>query len=956
MSNVRPVAVEAAAHSFAGVMRESAPSESGLGVFFARTLHAARSAARAPVIRVSLATFLPRRARKLGLLARRILRSAPSREGPVLPQLDVDPALPYLALVAPDGRIVSISIKPVVGVTQADATAAIGMPIWDIAKWLTAEQWAQLLRAAEQSSDGTAKSTAMSGIAATQMSSQALVTAMRGRSGSAQHFVVQTLTSGGETIDDEGTLRNDQGRLRTIEDVSSEWFWEQGAEYRYTLVSGGSNRTPSEDTRRLIGRRRWDLVGAQPLKGTWEDHIKVLDCRLPLRNFEYRVGTGENIYIISVNGAPCYNTEGQFVGYKGTALNVTSRVRAEEAARQTKALLETASRLGRLGAWEVDLTDMTLTWSTETFAIHGIEPQMSPTFASAIQLIQPEWRDAVERAAQECAFSGVPFDIEAKAYTVRQESLWLRIIGEPERAEDGRIVRILGATQDITEKRLSAERLQELTERLTTTLESITDAFFTVDREWRFTYINREAERFFGQSRDQLLGHVVWEQFPQSAGTPFHRQYERALAEFTTVEFEEYSTLFGLWFHVTAYPSVQGLAVYFRDVSESRRVRQALLESEERYRMLFETSVDAIFQTSPDGSITRANSAACAMFGMSEQQLCMSGRAALIADDDARLRPLLEARQREGKASGQLTMVRGDASRFEAEVTSARYQSSDGHAYSNVVVRDITQRLAHEREIIRLNEELTERVRQRTAELELANTELKGFAHSLAHDLRQPLVAAKMFSEALTHAVAKDNAEEAQHCAGQIAAATSTMGNYVEALLSLAHISQVSLEIDEVDLSAVVHSLLDELQLQAPSRELVRDIEPETYAEGDVTLLRMLLQNLVGNAWKFSAHKQVARICFFTEVAADGSTVYCVQDNGTGFDMAMAGKLFGKFQRLHSQSEFQGTGIGLANAQHIVSRHGGRIWAQAATDKGATFRFTLGRPMGPQSGFSPLMP
>jgi PAS domain S-box-containing protein len=643
--------------------------------------------------------------------------------------------------------------------------------------------------------------------------------------------LVGTVLDETEHLEIRKAVEDSQDRLHSIEKSSQEWFWEQDEQHRFTRVTGGKHGRPFGDTRQAIGRRRWEVPGAVPLHSTWQAHMAVLEARQPFREFEYLVGEGQ---VVCASGHPTYDAAGNFRGYRGTALNITRRIRAEQQALENKALLEKASRLGH-------------------------------------------------------------------------------------------------------------ERLQELTDRLTTTLESITDAFFTLDREWRFTYINREAERILGRSREHLLDRVVWTEFPQEIGKVFHHHYERALAEFTTVEFEEYSSVLGLWLQVAAYPSVQGLAVYFRDVTESRTMRQALVESEERYRLVFETSMDAILQVDAAGTVERANPAACAMFRMSAEQLLKARRTELVAADDKRWGPLLEEKERNGKACGQLTMVRGDGTRFEAEVTAARYATSEGSVHASVLLRDITQRLAQEQEILELNQDLSERVRQRTAELLVANGELKAFAHSLAHDLRAPVSVIDGFSARLEEYLLGEGAERELHYLQRIRAAGRRMDEYIEALLSLANISQARLQATDVDLSAMAAGILSELQEREPSRRVTSHVQAGMVARADARLLRMALQNLLGNAWKFTSHKTAAEIWCSAREGGDGETVFCIRDNGAGFDMAYADKLFGNFQRLHSESEFPGTGIGLANVSRIVARHGGRAWAEGREGRGAAFYFTLRR-------------
>ncbi|MEX0899934.1 MAG: ATP-binding protein [Gammaproteobacteria bacterium] len=247
---------------------------------------------------------------------------------------------------------------------------------------------------------------------------------------------------------------------------------------------------------------------------------------------------------------------------------------------------------------------------------------------------------------------------------------------------------------------------------------------------------------------------------------------------------------------------------------------------------------------------------------------------------------------------------------------------------------------ARRAEITRLNDELEERILQRTAELEQSNRELESFSYSVSHDLRSPLRAIVGFSEALQEEV-PDLPPEAQRLFERIRAATRRMAQRIDGLLNLAHVSRRPLTVQMVDLGSIAGEIIEELRQRDRDRTVTTVVEPELVARGDPKLLRAVLENLLENAWKFTGDTPRPRIEVGT-VGADGETVYFVKDNGAGFDMAFADKLFAAFSRLHANDEFPGTGIGLATVQRIVQRHGGRIWAEAVPDEGAAFYFTLG--------------
>jgi len=248
---------------------------------------------------------------------------------------------------------------------------------------------------------------------------------------------------------------------------------------------------------------------------------------------------------------------------------------------------------------------------------------------------------------------------------------------------------------------------------------------------------------------------------------------------------------------------------------------------------------------------------------------------------------------------------------------------------------------------------------RRAAELETVNNELEAFSYSVSHDLRAPLRSIDSFSQILLEEHAGKLDADGQDCLRRVRAATSRMGQLIDDLLRLSRVTRAEMHLETVDLSALAHSVAAELQGREPQRQVEFTIAPGVTAQGDARLLQVVLENLMGNAWKFTAKQEKARIEFGvlqerdleTRRRGDAETlpltaspllpVYFVRDNGAGFDMAYADKLFGAFQRLHSPSEFPGTGIGLATVSRIIHRHGGRVWAEGEVEKGATFYFTL---------------
>ncbi len=254
--------------------------------------------------------------------------------------------------------------------------------------------------------------------------------------------------------------------------------------------------------------------------------------------------------------------------------------------------------------------------------------------------------------------------------------------------------------------------------------------------------------------------------------------------------------------------------------------------------------------------------------------------------------------------------------------------------------REVAERRRAEAEVRRLNADLEQRVRERTAELTAANKELETFASAVSHDLSSPLRGIAAFTFMLQQACGDKLDERGKQSLEGLQAQSERMGRLIEALLRLSRATRGQLRRERVNLSQLAREIEADLRREQPGRQVEFTIAPDLVVQGDSVLLRAVLQNLLGNAWKFTARSPQPRI-EVGMVEHDGQKAYFVRDNGVGFDMAAAAKLFTPFQRLHEEADFPGTGIGLATVQQIIRRHGGKVWAEAAVGKGATFYFTL---------------
>ena len=245
-------------------------------------------------------------------------------------------------------------------------------------------------------------------------------------------------------------------------------------------------------------------------------------------------------------------------------------------------------------------------------------------------------------------------------------------------------------------------------------------------------------------------------------------------------------------------------------------------------------------------------------------------------------------------------------------------------------------------ENVQLYAQLEQRIRDRTAELETTNKELEAFSYSVSHDLRAPLRAIDGFGSFLQEHAGPGLDDKGRQYLARIMSSATRMNELIDDLLQLSRIARLDMHRIPVNLSAMAAEIVAGLEAVAPERKVAVDIAPDVWADADPRLVRVAMENLLSNAWKYTSKKDDAHISFSCLRGDDGKTVYEVRDNGAGFDMQHAGKLFGAFQRMHSPSEFPGNGVGLATAQRVIHRHGGRIWAESKVDAGASFHFTVG--------------
>jgi len=393
------------------------------------------------------------------------------------------------------------------------------------------------------------------------------------------------------------------------------------------------------------------------------------------------------------------------------------------------------------------------------------------------------------------------------------------------------------------------------------------------------------------------------------------------------------------WFlqTISYIPENQRIRIYSTDITLRKKAEEVLQESEEKYRSIVENTTNVIMVTQSDGIISYLSPACKDVLGHDPNELLGTNPMIFHPEDATRVQQALARALNGIKGSNfQYRIITNDG---KTKWISHSWTPiiKGGEVQSVVsVIEDITQRKIAEENIKKLNENLF----HHSLELATANRELEAFSYSVSHDLRAPLRSIDGFGQAILEDYADKLDEQGKDYIQRVRTATQRMGQLIDDLLRLSRLSRAELHLEQIDLSSMARIAAEKLQASEPSRKVKITIQDQISISGDKKLLEILLENLLGNAWKFTGKTKHPTIKF-GETIKDDERAYYIQDNGAGFDMAYADKLFIPFQRLHSVDEFPGTGIGLAIVSRVVHRHGGRIWAEGEVGKGATFYFTL---------------
>jgi PAS domain S-box-containing protein len=687
--------------------------------------------------------------------------------------------------------------------------------------------------------------------------------------------------------------------------------------------------------------------------------------------------------------------------------NESFRKDAEAALSANYTLMQIAGETAKFGGWSVDLSNNICTWSEKIADIHDMLRGYSPPVKDAINFYAPEWRDKITQVFTDCVEKGISYDEAMEIITRKGKRVWVRTTGQAVRNGTGKIVKVQGSFQDITESKQSAETIKESETKFRNLFENSTIGKSLTNLDGNIL-VNKAFCKIIGYSEEELK-RIKWTDITHPDDLQISNDIIQSLRDgkISVGRFEKrYIHKNGniVWVDISTYlqKDKKGEPQYFitsvLDITEGKRIEKQLRDSEKKFQYLFNNAQVALFRTSIDGKLIEINKRYAKVAGYSSIEDCIAEFNAAQAwyDPNARKALLATLKEKGSVVDYEIKIIPKDGTSiwilFSAMLTKQGYiegsliditdrKQAEEHLRAAQV--ETTRLLAvteHSREELlgvvedlqaaegenrRLNVELEQRVRDRTTQLEATNKELEAFTYSVSHDLRAPLRSMDGFSLALLEDYADKLDDQGKDFLNRIRSSSTNMAKLIDGLLDLSRLTRESMIIEDINLTDIVKKIMAELKNQQPERNLESLIQPELKAKGDARLIQAVMENLLGNAWKFSAKRNPAKIEFGLlqnrnkeEVAGNGDEeirhehqienlqsselIYFVCDNGAGFDMKYADKLFGVFQRLHRADEFPGTGVGLATVERVITRHGGRIWAEGKEGEGATFYFTMG--------------
>lgn len=622
----------------------------------------------------------------------------------------------------------------------------------------------------------------------------------------------------------------------------------------------------------------------------------------------------------------------------GVAKNITEQ-------NELQKLLDDATNLAKIGGWEMDLrqedTD-NMYWSPMTRKILEVEESYNPSLSGGFEFYNDKNREKIQGAVDRTIHSGESFDLELLITTANGNKKWIRCLGEAEIVKK-KTIKIFGSYQDITKRKTAELAAQEALVERNTILESISDALFAVDREWKVTYWNREAEEVLGKSSLEIVGKNLWDVYDNVVEHDFYTQYHRAMETGESVSFETHYPTLEKWFEVSVYPSDNGLSVYFKDVTLRKISNEKIRQSNERFKNVAKATNDAIYDWNIENNMLFLGDGFKLLFGHDFKKSVHSMESWIYhlhpEDKEAVLNELNLVLQNKEEVTlfSEYRYLKSDGTYAYVINRGIVIRDESGNPQRIVgAVTDITQRKKYEESLQGLNETLE----QHAKELAISNRELEQFAFVTSHDLQEPL---RMISSFLTQLERKygDQLDEKAH--QYIHFAVDGANRMRQIILDLLDFITIGKSIDceeNVDINEIVEEtcILQRKAIEETNAIIEKEGLPTLSTQR--TVIDQIFLNLIGNAIKYRKEEAPPRVVVSAKETKK-EWIFSIKDNGIGIEEEYYDKIFSIFQKLHTKEEYGGTGMGLAIVKKSVESLGGRIWVESTPGFGSNFMFTI---------------
>jgi len=652
---------------------------------------------------------------------------------------------------------------------------------------------------------------------------------------------------------------------------------------------------------------------------------------------------------------PLMNTDGS-ISKLEIFRDITERVRAEQKLVNSENLLNATQRIAGVGGWMWNVENETMFWTDETYRIHEIDP--SEIKAGSNEHIErgatcydEKDRPIILEAFQKCVDEGMPYDLVFPFTTVKGNRIWIRTAAQAEK-ENGKVVYVLGNIINITERVQIEENIikeKEFSEKIIDTSKAI---IIGLDKNHKIQLFNKGAEKITGYKRTNVLEkdwfkvffpdgilddmEKVWK---DSWGQKIHSNINPILTKNGAERIVSWQTT-GIYEGDDEKNHM--LISIGEDITERVQTEELLKESERKLQKIL-TTVPLGIGLIVDRKLGWSNERMHELLGYPDGGLIGKSAKSIYENENEYSRAgkiAYEMMSEKGVGEVETQWKRKDNRIFDCLIRIAPLNISNPAEGNIAVISDITERKRAEEELQKYQQQLELLVEERTAELKKANKELETFSYSVSHDLRAPLRAIDGFTNILMEDYVSKLDDEGKRLGSVLQQSARKMGQLIDDLLAFSRLGRSAMSFSDIEMKKMAKTIYQEETNPKARKRITFTLADLPNVEGDPAMMRQMWRNLISNALKFSEHHKQAVISISCQEEEDQVT-YCIKDNGAGFNMKYKDKLFTVFQRLHSEKEFEGTGVGLALVQQIIRRHGGEVWAEGEVDRGAAFYFSL---------------